>query len=61
MEGLQLVDFTNLEQHFRNFFGFREFRGIKLKGVAFVEFEDELKATHCLNELNGTEFEGVTL
>ena len=56
-----MVDFTNLEQHFRNFYGFKEFRGIKLKGVAFVEFEDELKATHCLNELNGTEFEGITL
>ncbi|CAD8132019.1 unnamed protein product [Paramecium octaurelia] len=58
---LHLVDFVNLEQHFRNFFGFREFRGIKPKGVAFVEFEDELQATHCLNELNGTQFEEVTL
>ncbi|KAM3129521.1 hypothetical protein pb186bvf_018356 [Paramecium bursaria] len=61
VEGLLQVDFGNLEQHFRNFYGFREFRGIKPKAVAFVEFEDELKATHCLNELNGTEFEGVNL
>ena len=38
-----------LEMFFRNFIGFREFRGIKPKGVAFVEFDDELKATHCLN------------
>jgi RNA recognition motif-containing protein len=31
----------------------REMRSVKPKGIAFVEFDDELKATHCLNELNG--------
>lgn len=55
------MDYERLEMLFRNFYGFKEFRGIRPKAVAFVEFEDELKATHCLNELNGTPFEGVSL
>ena len=36
-------------------------RGVRPKGIAFVEFDDELKATHCLNELNNQYFHDVQL
>ena len=36
-------------------------RGVRPKGIAFVEFDDELKATHSLKELNGKYFHGVQL
>lgn len=36
-------------------------RGVRPKGIVFVEFDDELKATHCLNELNNQIFHGVQL
>jgi RNA recognition motif-containing protein len=39
----------------------REMRGVRPKGIAFVEFDDELKATHCLNEMNNQYFHGVQL
>lgn len=57
LENLSMeTNLHELEHLFRQYQGFREIRAILKRGIAFVEYEDELKATKVLSELNGYRF-----
>ena len=47
---------SELEALFKAYQGFKEIRPILKRGIAFIEYEDELKATKVLTEMNGYPF-----